>query len=288
MAKKKLLIAAVIVGAFAALLIYLYSQQQEERIKTFTADQVEVIHAARDIPEGTPLSADNVTTRKIPQSNLHPSAIRKEALSGYIDVPVARNIPANTMILDTDLMSERSSNTLATRIPPGERAMSVPVDAISGISGLLRPGDQIDILGTFPVGSRDQLVEEAGGGSSIGYMTITLLHSVTLLAVGEEISGVGTDPSTARGGYSTVTVSVTINEAELLTIAQTRGELMMLLRHPEDTEIGSVKRTTLRTVLEDLEVINRNREVRTQKRKAPARKPKDDGIQIYRGTDSGR
>lgn len=288
MAKKKLLIAAVIVGAFAALLVFLFSQQQTEKLEAIRADEVEVIYSANNIPEGAALTKDNVTVKKIPQSNLPPNPIYKAELPTYLNTPVSRRIEANSMILSSDFAVTQSANTLASRIPPGERAMSLPVDTISGVSGLLRPGDRVDILGTFPVSGEDEVVKEAGGGASTGYMTITLLQSVTLLAVGKEISGVNPGgqkgSGRARGGYSTITPSVTIGEAELLTIAQTRGELMILLRHSEDVEQGTIKSTTLRRVLEDLEVINTTRITRQKKRKR-VRKKKKEGIIIERGTD---
>jgi pilus assembly protein CpaB len=286
MAKKKLLIAAVIVGAFAALLVYLYSEQQEKKIDNLMKNQVEVIKAARDIPAGTPLTQAKVTSEKVPQRFLPPNPVLKEEFDIYAGTAVESHIEEGAMILTSDFAVTKTSSTLAANIPPSERAMSVPVDNISGVSGLLRPGDRVDVLGTFPVGSSDQVIKEAGGGQSVGYVTMTLLQSVTLLAVGQEIAGVSAGRQQgggrARGGYSTVTASVTIDEAELLTIAQTRGELMLLLRHSDDVEIGSVKRKTLKQVLEDLEVINRAREVRTRKRRA---KPKKDEIKIYRGSD---
>jgi pilus assembly protein CpaB len=288
MAKKKLLIAAVIVGAFAALLVYLYSEQQDKKIDNLMKNQVEVIKAARDIPAGTPLTQDKVTSEKVPQRFLPPNPVLKEEFDIYAGTAVAGHIEEGAMILTSDFAVSEVSSSLAGKIPTSERAMSVPVDSISGVSGLLRPGDRVDVLGTFPVGSKDQVIKEAGGGQSVGYVTMTLLQNVTLLAVGQEISGVSSSRQQgggrARGGYSTVTASVTIDEAELLTIAQTRGELTLLLRHSEDVEIGSVKRKTLKQVLEDLEVINRAREVRTRKRRT-APKKKDDEIKIYRGSD---
>jgi pilus assembly protein CpaB len=300
MAKKKLLIAAVIVGSFAALLVYLYSQQQEKKVKNLMKDQVEVIKAARDIPAGTPLTQDKVTSEKVPQRFLPPNPVlKKEFASVYAGTAVESDIQEGAMILTSDFAVSEVASTLASNIPPSERAMSIPVDSISGISGLLRPGDRVDVLGTFPVGSEDQVIKEAGGGQSVGYVTMTLLQNVTLLAVGQEIAGVSASRQQgggrARGGYSTVTASVTIDEAELLTIAQTRGELMLLLRHNEDVEIGTVKRKTLKQVLEELEVINRAREVRTRERK-PCPRGCDEGercknnkcvpdITIYRGSD---
>lgn len=299
MAKKKLLIAAVIVGAFAALLVYLYHQQQQKKVKNLMKNQVEVVKAARDIPAGTPLTQDKVTSEKVPQRFLPPNPVLKEEFDIYAGTPVANHIEEGAMILASDFAVSETSSNLSAKIPPGERAMSVPVDNISGVSGLLRPGDRVDLLGTFPVGSKDQVIQEAGGGQSVGYVTMTLLQNVTLLAVGQEISGVRSGQQgggRARGGYSTVTASVTIDEAELLTIAQTRGELTLLLRHSEDVEIGSVKRKTLKKVLEDLEVINRAREVRVRKRRRACPGGCPDGetckkgkcvpdIVIHRGTD---
>ncbi|QDG53186.1 Flp pilus assembly protein CpaB [Persicimonas caeni] len=286
MAKKKLLIAAVIVGAFAALLVYLYHTQQEKKVKNLMKNQVEVIKAARDIPAGTPLTEDKVTSEKVPQRFLPPNPVLKEDFDIYAGQPVSSSIEEGAMILTSDFNVKEVSSNLSSKIPPGERAMSIPVDNISGVSGLLRPGDRVDVLGTFPVSSEDQVIREAGGGQSVGYVTMTLLQNVTLLAVGQEISGVAAGKQQgggrARGGYSTVTASVTIDEAELLTIAQTRGELMLLLRHNEDVEIGGVKRKTLKQVLQDLEVLNRERKKRVKTR---VRKKKDDTIKIYRGTD---
>jgi pilus assembly protein CpaB len=284
MAKKKLLIAAIIVGAFAALLVWLYHQQQKKKVENFMADQVEVIKAARDIPAGTPLTEDKVTSEKVPRRFLPPNPVQKDEFDIYAGTPVAGHVEEGAMILTSDFAVAETSSQLSGNIPPGERAMSVPVDNISGVSGLLRPGDRVDILGTFPISSQDQVIPEAGGSDSVGYVTMTLLQNVTLLAVGQEISGVTSGQQQgsgrARGGYSTVTAAVTIDEAELVTIAQTRGELTLLLRHTEDIEIGSVKRKTLRQVLEDLEVINRAREKRTRKR---APKKKKDDIEIIRG-----
>ncbi len=285
MAKKKLLIAAVIVGAFAALLVWLYHEQQEEKVENFMANQVEVIKAARDIPAGTPLTSDRVTSEKVPQRFLPPNPIMKNEFNVYEGQAVSSRIEEGAMILASDVDAVQASNTLASRIPPGERAMSIPVDNISGVSGLLRPGDRVDILGTFPIGSSEEVIPEAGGGQSVGYVTMSLLQNVTLLAVGREISGVGAGQQEgsgrARGGYNTVTGSLTIDEAELITIAQTRGELTLLLRHTEDVDIGSVQRKTLRQVLEDLELINKAREKRTRKKRTP--KKKDDDIVIRRG-----
>lgn len=267
MAKTKLLIAAVLVGAFAALLLYLYASQLDDKNQELLANPREVVKAAREIPAGTPLTRDRITTEIVPARFLPANPLLRQDLEIYLDMPVAETIKEGSMILTSDFAVAEVARSLSGRVPQGERAMSIPVDAISGISGLLRPGDRIDILGTFPVGNKDEVIPEAGGADSVGYVTMNLLQNVTLLAVGQEISDVANSQA-QRGGYGTVTLSLTPDEAELIVIAQTRGKLTLLLRHRDDIDTIPVTRKTLREVLEELEVINKERQVRTVK-KAP-------------------
>lgn len=283
MAKKKLLVAAVLVGAFAAVLLWLYAEQLDDEHEALVANQVEVVKAARNIPAGTPLTKDRITTEKVPRKFLPPNPLLESELNIYLGTPVAVNIEEGAMILTSDFSVAEVSRTLSSKIPPEERAMTISVDTVSGLAGLLRPGDRVDILGTFPIGTKEELVEDASGNKAVGYVTMTLLQNVTLLATGQTISDVPTgDGQQARGGqYSTVTMSVTIDEAELLTIAQTRGKMTLLLRNREDVEVATITKKTLREVLEDLEVIQEKRQIRI--RKKPKKKKKENTIEIIRG-----
>ncbi len=291
MAKKKLLIAAVIVGLFAAGLVYLAIDKQNEQAEKLLKNQVKVVKAARNIPKSTPLKKNHVTVDKVPEQFLPHNVLRKDDLSYYLDQPLKKDVKEGKMVVTSDFEVEEVANNLAAKIPKEERAMSMPVDNISGVSGLLRPGDRVDIIGTFPTGNEDQVIPEAGGGSSVGYITMTLLQNVTLLAVGNKIqnnSGKNNNQS-----YSSVTMSVTVEEAELLTIAQTRGELELLLRHPEDVAIEPIKKKTLREVLENLEVINKARKERQEEEEPepqptpqPAPDDNEDNLEIIRGDDN--
>ncbi len=279
MAKKKLLIAAVMVGLFAAALLYLYASQLEKEKDELVRDQIEVVKAARNIPAGTPLSKDKITTEQVPQRFLPPNPLLENDLNIYLGTPLAVNVEEGAMILTSDFSVQEVSRTLSSKIPPQERAMSVAVDAISGVSGLLRPGDRVDILGTFPIGTKDQLVTDEKGEEGVGYVTMTMLQNVTLLATGQELSDVTNSENQQRGNsYATVTLSVTIDEAELLTIAQTRGKMMLLLRNRDDVDVSTVSKRTLREVMLELEIIQAQRTKRIVKAKpAPA------GIVIQRG-----
>lgn len=269
MARKKLLIAALIVGAFAGFLLYLYGQRIEKEKAALTANPQEVAVAAVHLPAGTLLTLDHVTTKTVPAQFLPANPLYKSEIDFYLGQPVSDDIQQDDMLLTTDFAVLDVARTLSGRIPEKERAMTIPVDAISGVAGLLRPGDRIDILGTFPIDEEDELIPDASGGST-GYVTMSLLQNVTLLAVGQEISDADGGAYGGRGGYSNVTLSVTPDEAELMVIAQTRGELMLLLRHRNDLEQIPVTRRTLRQVLEELDVINANRRERVSR---PAARP---------------
>ncbi len=277
MAKKKLLVAAVVVGLFAAALLYLYASQIEEEKNKLLADQVEVVKAARNIPSGTPLTKDRITTEQVPQRYLPPNPLLEQDLNIYLGQPLAVNVEQGAMILTSDFSVQEISRTLSSKVPVDERAMTVAVDPVSGLAGLLKPGDRVDVLGTFPMGSKDQMIADVSGKDAVGYVTMPLLQNVTLLAVGSQISDVMADQRNA-GQYNTVTVSVTVDEAELLTIAQTRGTLMLLLRNREDVNVTTVTQKTLKGVLKELNVIAEEREKRVKRQRA-----KEPTIQIQRG-----
>ena len=285
MAKKKLLIAAAIVGLFAAGLVYLAIDQQSDKVDKYTdpAHTRTIVKAKRNIPKGTPLEKDHLTRDTVPKQFLPRNVILKNEVVNYLGQPLSREIKEGKMITTSDFDTREVANNLAAKVPKKERAMSMPVDKISGVSGLLRPGDRVDIIGTFPVGSEDQVIPESGGGSSVGYVTMTLLQNVTLLAVGKRISSVSGKGKS--NNYSTVTMSVTVEEAELLTIAQTRGDMNLLLRNPEDVKIDRIKRKSLKQVLKNLELINKERQKRQKKRPVvrPKKEDKDEGPVIIRG-----
>lgn len=282
MAKKKLLIAAVVVGLVAMGLVYLAFQQQAEKHQKLIKNQVNVVKAAQTIPAGTPLKKKQVTVDEVPEKFLPQNVLREKDIEVYLDQPVKNEVKQDSMLVTGDFAVKTTARNLAAKVPEDERAMSMSVDSVSGVSGLLQPGDRVDIIGTFPVGGQKQSVPGVQGGESTGYVTMTLLQNVTLLATGQKLSRTTHKGPERSSSYGTITLSVTVEEAELLTIAQTRGDLSLLLRNPEDVQIDQIQRKTLRKVLEDLELINKQRRKRQEKRPAPSGAGDDDGNVIQR------
>lgn len=273
MAKKKLLVAALVVGLFAALFLYLFVVQVQSEKDEILADQVVVVKASKLIPSGSELTHENTTMSKVPSQFLPPNPLLEKDLQIYLNTAVAVQIEPGAMVLTSDFSIAEVARTLSGKIPLAERAMSVAVDNVSGVSGLLRPGDRVDILGTFSHLGKEGEIKDSQGKKQAGFVTMPLLQNVTLLATGQQISEV-LDGQNRQRGYSTVTVSVTVEEAELLTITQTKGKLLFLLRNREDVKTVPVKRQLLSQVLIDLEVMQIERKKRIKiRRPKPIKRP---------------
>jgi pilus assembly protein CpaB len=109
-------------------------------------------------------------------------------------------------------------------VQKGQRAVTIPVDISGSLGGMLRPGDHVDVLGTFARAQQD-------------YATVTLLQNVLVLATGEVRGAEGEETAAAGGAtrtFNNITVAVDPEEAELLVFAMQRGPINIALRAQED------------------------------------------------------
>jgi pilus assembly protein CpaB len=101
--------------------------------------------------------------------------------------------------------------------------LTLAVDQSGSLAGMLRPGDHVDILGTFARAQQD-------------YATVTILQNVLVLATGE-VRGAGDSEESFNNGprtFNNITVSVDPEEAELLVFATQRGPVNISLRSQDD------------------------------------------------------
>jgi len=110
---------------------------------------------------------------------------------------------------------------LAAVLSPGMRAVSVPVTATSGISGLVFPGDQVDIL-------ISEILPSAGpnGNAAQQKAAETVLHDVRVLAVDQRLENKPGEVAVAHN----VTLEVTPKQAEEIAVATEMGKLSLSLR----------------------------------------------------------
>lgn len=217
------IIISIVAGIVAVLLVNAYIQKKEKSIFK-GMNLIEVVAVTRDLPAGTMLSMDLLAKRKVPEKYVHGNAVTPE--DAELVIGQMMNFPLKTgdPVLWTDLQDEgqQAGKGLAATVTKGERAFSIAVDRVSGVSGLLKANDHIDLLCTV---RSEETGEEA---------TLTLVQNITVLATGGMLSGDRSND--ARKSYSTLTLLVTLEEAELIVFAESKGKLMALLRNPEDIE----------------------------------------------------
>ncbi len=171
--KSSILIPLVLAGV-GVFLVFQYIKTKETELG-LSAELVPVLVASADLPAYTKLDRTMIRFIKVPKKFVQPSSLNDP---DQIDKRVTL-IPLlkGEQILATMLSDKVQSAGLALKIRKGFRAVSVGVDAISGVSGLLRPGDKVDVLGSFDITKNSQLEKR----------TFTLLQNISVLAVGQNL-----------------------------------------------------------------------------------------------------
>jgi len=183
----------------------------------------DILTASQDLAAGTQLTDAQITAVPYPKRYTHPHALsprdKSLILGQRIQIDVVRGQP----ILLSDVGGEiKPGGEFAATIRKNERAVTLVVDEATSLSGLIRPNDHVDILAT--------LMDSSGEGART--TTITLLQNVTVIAVGTAFGRSGA--ATPNLAYSTVTVSVSPEEAEILVFVQERGKISITLRNPQN------------------------------------------------------
>lgn len=221
------------------------------------ADTSKVIVAADDIEAGSPLEDTDVTSKEVPSQYLPANPLLRSDIGLYIGHPVATDLREGDLILTSDFVVPEQAQGLAARVPDGQRALTLASDMVRGDTALIEPGDRVDILGTFHTDDDD-------------IVTMSLLQNVTVLARGSCLSD---RPGACDTEGGDVAIAVTPDEAELLTVVGSDGGLTLMLRNQEDIATVPVLRRSLREVLEDIDVIQEERNQRIQDN--PPRSPDD-------------
>lgn len=219
MRNKLIFLLAVVFGLATAVMVFLYIGQVKEEVAQ--TEFVNVMVAAKDLPADTLLKAEMVTTKKIPAQYKHPKETvnSKELVGKILITPITAG---ESIMINQVYDSKDKKKGLAYLVPVGKRAITVKVDSVSGLAGLVRPGDRVDVLATV---SADQAY------------TILPIQDVEVLAVNKYM-----DPNLniaeKQFEISTVTLAVQYNDAKPLMMATQMGAIRLLLRSPVDHEKG--------------------------------------------------
>tara|TARA_R110000850_G_scaffold80265_28_gene172591 strand:- start:7909 stop:8886 length:978 start_codon:yes stop_codon:yes gene_type:complete len=231
-----LLVVAIVIAALAFWLATRYLQNKETAIRSQIQGQiggsVKVVVASTALRAGDVLGPGNMAVAEVSSDFLSPATITPDRFSlvdgKVLNFPMASGEPLLSHYLGGDSVTRFSELLNA-----GERAISFEVDNINAVSGMVLPGDYIDI-------SLVTEKKDAGETAIDDQMLVPLLDKVRVLSV-DAISLVSRDDEFFRHDnnsavldYGSVTVAVTYKNAGLLTLAREKGDMAIFLRNSED------------------------------------------------------
>jgi pilus assembly protein CpaB len=213
------LMGAAASGLLAGYVALVYVSEAPTPLQAAVTPTRTAVVASRDLPAGSIIRRDDVKTVAWPGSAV-PQGFATEA-GDVVGRGLISEVRQNEPLLDWKLAQREAGGGLSIVIPEGMRAVSVRVDEVVGVAGFVLPGTRVDVLVTIvPTADRMQSI------------TRTILTNIRTLAADQryqqEIEG---EPR-----YVTVvTLLVTPEQAETLTIAATEGRIQLALRNALDS-----------------------------------------------------
>lgn len=213
-----MLIAAVALGLVAVLFARTFLGASDDGPATASVRTVPTVVAAADIQFGEKITPEKVKVIDWPAGALPQGSFqRMEDLTVGAGRTAMRPIVANEILTDKSLATGANRLSTAQLLGTQMRAVSVPLNEVSGVAGLIFPGDRVDVFMT-------RQPEEA-------------MPYTELLAQGARVLAVGIDMNVGKDKPEIVksaTLEVTPLQAQKIALAVTVGQLTMALRHFTD------------------------------------------------------
>src|SRR5581483_8092760 len=206
---------ALALGAFVSFSVY---RTLQARTTGSNEPGMDVVVAANDIAVGNKLQEKDLKVVRFPAGNVPAGASSRvsQVVGRGVVTPIARG----EFILPSKLAAENAGAGLPGLIPPGMRAVSVRVNEVVAVAGFVVPGTRVDVL----------LTGNPGGAAD--NQTTTVLENIAVLAAGQKLE------RTAAGDPQSVpviTLLVSPEDAQKLTLASQEGRIQLSLRNPLDT-----------------------------------------------------
>jgi len=220
MDRKRIFVAFAVAVPLALLAsILVYRQLSQAASAPGRIVPTKIVVAAAPLQPGTRLDASDL--RQVDWPALRPMAgmfAKPEDCANRVLIsPLLENEP----VMEGNLAPKDSSVGLSAMIPPGMRGIAVAVNDVVGVAGFVQPGTIVDVLAT------------GGIEGQASTLTRTILENIRVLAAGQKIEP---DKQGTPQTVPVVTLLVSPDQANLLTLASTQGHIQLALRNASDTK----------------------------------------------------
>jgi pilus assembly protein CpaB len=217
-----LLAVAISLGLIASTAVFKYLRQVEQKQESLKVATQPLVVASMDIAKGETLTDNKLKVVSWPEKNIPNGCVKdKQAVVGKF---VRADIYAEEPILSHKLITG-DLGRLIMRIPEGKRAMTVRVNEASGVAGFICPDSRVDVLVTMDLGNKKERASK------------TILQNVPVLAIGQKMEQKDDKPVVVP----TVTLELSLEEAEKLNLASQEGKISLALRNIHDSNISKTR-----------------------------------------------
>jgi pilus assembly protein CpaB len=255
---------SLVMACLAVYFVYSYVESVKEEVKNRFGDRVLVVKAKRDIKEQETINETMLKIDVVPDAFLEPGAVkfddktppaeRTKGLKQLVGTVALVPVKANEQITWNKLTEPSIRTGLSPQVTPGRRAIAVPVNEISGVGKLVKPGDRVDLIAVIDPGT--------GKNSKLAK---TILQDVVVLSVGKNVTNnvariVDVDQFTGKekikplsqdSSFASITLEVDPSQAQLLALVLSNHDntLTLSLRNNDDSQQAQTDTTTIQDLL---------------------------------------
>jgi pilus assembly protein CpaB len=231
MNRTRLLFIGIIALALGGLLSSVVYKTLQARTGHPQTPGVDVVVAANDLNVGSKIDDRDLKIVRLPAESLPEGVFHSKTrvVGRGVVLPVSKG----EFILPNKVAGENAGSGMPALIPPGMRAVSVRVNEVVAVAGFVVPGTRVDVL----------LTGNPGGNSD--NQTTTVLENIAVLAAGQKLER---NSAGEPQSVPVITLLVSPEDAQKLTLASQEGRIQLTLRNPLDTnqqKLPSVRNAVL-------------------------------------------
>jgi len=225
---------ALLAGLGLSLMWYRQSMAPPAQPAVTQIETKAILVAARALPAGTLLRPADMAWDEVPANAVVGADIVRGSVAetDFLGAATRRAFAAHDPLTAADLAKPGDREFLVAALGPGYRAVSINVDAVQSASGLVLPGDRVDVILTQSFGGQNTDAAHRSVGE-------TVLRDLRVIAVDQQLSTaakVGDSRNTLGELHlpKTVTLEVTERQAAALLVADQLGKVQLAIRGQQD------------------------------------------------------
>lgn len=219
---------AIVVAILGMFLMLLYQQRFEEEASG--GERVTVLQVIKQVDRGTAITDEVLAPRKIPIAYLEERAVKETEKNKVLGLTVGNTVRAQQTLLWTDLVSgAEERKDLSQLVIPGYRGVTIKIQRDDPSVSLVQPGDYVDVIAILAATTQAE-----------DKTATVLMQKILVLANGESTSVLHReDGKKDQNLVESITLSLTVPEAQVLALAGEKGRLTVVVRPPGDSQINS-------------------------------------------------